>query len=379
MSLDRLREISAEAGHDFSADICRDATIADLDADSIEVFRRRWIAKSENEQLAALSDLQLLSDVEAIYRDDVTYAALILFGNRAAIRRHLAHAEVVYEYRSRDASGAAQQREEYSRGFFAWYDELWKLINLRNDKQHYEDGPFVLDVLTFDERAVREAVLNAVSHRNYQLGSNVFIRQYPMRIEIQSPGGLPVEVALDNILHRQSPRNRRIAEIFARCGLVERAGQGVNLMFESAIRQSKPSPDFTGTDQHTVSLTLHGEMRNPAFVRYVRQFAAEDLITLSTEDWQTLDLLSREEEIPDGFLSRTDRLLDLGMIVRAGKGRFVLSEPYFRFQSERRRSGGFASMRSPRRSWRGISWSTPLTGRQCASWWACFPTSRGIG
>ena len=46
-----------------------------------------------------------------------------------------------------------------------------------------------------------------------------------------------------------------------------------------------------------MSLTLRGEMRNPAFVRYVRQFAAEELVSLSTEDWQTLDLLSREEEI----------------------------------------------------------------------------------
>lgn len=80
--------------------------------------------------------------------------------------RHLAQAEIVFEYRSAETSGPAQQRLKFQRGFFAVYDDLWAAINLRNDVQHYQDGLFVLDIPTFDERSVREALLNAVSHRN---------------------------------------------------------------------------------------------------------------------------------------------------------------------------------------------------------------------
>lgn len=333
MPSDRLREIFSEAGRDFSAEVCPGLAVTDLQPDAIEEFRRRWMVKSGNNQLATLSQTQLLSDIDALDGEGVTFAALILFGSRTALTTHLAQAEVIYEYRSSDASGPAQERHEFREGFFSWYDKLWGLISLRNDRQHFQEGPFVLDVLTFDERAVREAILNAVSHRNYQLGSSVFVCQYPNRIRLDSPGGLPVEVGLENILHRQSPRNRRIAEIFAKCGLVERAGQGVNLMFEAAIRQSKARPDFSGTDQHTVCLTLHGRMQNAAFVRYIRQADQTAVDSLSTEDWLALDVLSREEVLGEDLLPRAEHLLESGLIVRAGKGRFILNRAYYEFQN----------------------------------------------
>ena len=120
-------------------------------------------------------------------------------------------------------------------------------------------------ISTFSERAVREAILNAVSHRNYQLGGSVFVRQYPRRLEIDSPGGLPTGITLENILDRQNPRNRRVAEILTKCGLVERSGQGMNLIYEELIKQSKPAPDFARTDKFQVGLTLHGTVEDPSF------------------------------------------------------------------------------------------------------------------
>ncbi len=224
MSEDRLRGIFAEAGHDFSADICASATLDDLDKEAIENFRKRWMNKSRNQGLATLTQKQLLNDAEALIDGGLTYAALILFGTRKALGRHLAQAEVIFEYRTSDASGPAQQRKEFREGFFSSYDELWNLINLRNDIQHFQSGLFVLDIPTFSERVVREAVLNAVSHRDYQLGGSVFIRQHPRRLVFESPGGFPIGITEQNILDRQLPRNRRIADIFAKCGLVERSG-----------------------------------------------------------------------------------------------------------------------------------------------------------
>lgn len=214
MSEDRLRGIFAEGGHDFSSDICASATLDDLDTEAIENFRKRWVKKSGNQSLTTLTQEQLLNDAEALVDGGVTYAALILFGTHKALGRHLAQAEVIFEYRASDASGPAQQRKEFRQGFFSFYDELWDLINLRNDIQHFQSGLFVLDIPTFSERVIREAVLNAVSHRDYQLGGSVFIRQYPRRLLLESPGGFPIGITEQNILDRQLPRNRRIADIF---------------------------------------------------------------------------------------------------------------------------------------------------------------------
>lgn len=321
LSATRLREIFAETGHDFSAEPCRAATFADLDATSVEAFRRRWIEKSGSTALASIPGPQLLRDAELLDGDQPTYAALALFGSREALGRHLPQAEVVFEYRSSEAAGPAQQRREYRQGFFALADDLWNTINLRNDLQHYQDGLFVFDVPTFAERSVREAVLNAVSHRDYQLAGSVFVRQYARRLVIESPGGLPFGVTLENLLDRQAPRNRRIAEALARCGLVERAGQGMNLMFEQSIRQGKRRPDFRGTDPWHVVVTLHGEVQDVRFLRFLERVGREKQVSFGTEDLLVLDLLHRDQQVPTELRDFLSRLREAGVVESIGRGR----------------------------------------------------------
>ncbi len=329
MSPERLRFIFAEVAHDFSADACETATLADLDPISIEAFRRLWIAKSGNRQLENLTHEQLLQDIEAVSGHSLTYAGLILFGTRRAVEKNLAQAEVVFEYRSNDAAGPAQQRLEFRQGFFSFYDTLWQAINLRNDLQHYQNGLFLLDIPTFAERPVREAILNAVGHRDYQSAACVFVRQYPRRLAIESPGGFPHGITLENILDRQIPRNRRIADIFARCGLVERSGQGMNLIYEQSIRQGKSLPDFSGTDAHQVTLTLQGEVQDPAFVQFLERVGRETGLTFSTQDFLLLDRIHREAPVPDHLRGRLAALLDAGVLERAGRGRFLLSGRFY--------------------------------------------------
>lgn len=332
LSGERLRAIFAEAGHDFSRDICRGANIEDLDSNAIEDFRRRWIEKTKNPGLASLSQRQLLHDAEVLLDDGLTYAALILFGTRQALGKYLGQAEFVFEYRSSDASGPAQQRLEFRQGFFLFYDELWKAINQRNDLQHFQDGLFILDVPTFEERSVREAILNAVSHRDYQLGGNVFVRQYPRRLVVESPGGFPVGITLENVLDRQSPRNRRIADVFARCGLVERSGQGMNLMFERSIQQGKPRPDFTGTDNYNVVITLHGQVQDLRFLEFMEEIGRETLASFGTHDFLVLDLVHREENVPEYLKPSLLKLLELGLVERLGRGKgtyYILSRRFY--------------------------------------------------
>lgn len=137
MPEDMRRSIYEETGGDFSGTICAGAVVDDLDETAIGNFRAKWLEKSGKTQLATLSKEQLLHDCGAITDDGVTYAALILFGKNAAIIKHLPQAEIIFEYRSSEASGPANQREEFKVGFFACYDRVWELVNLRNDKQHY--------------------------------------------------------------------------------------------------------------------------------------------------------------------------------------------------------------------------------------------------
>src|SRR5690606_17502829 len=144
-------------------------------------FRHRWARKARNPRFDQLADLEVLANADLLTDGRPNYAALILLGTRAALVRHLGQAEIVFEYRSSEASGPAQDREEYRSGFLGLHDALWQKINLRNDRQSYQEDFFRYDIPTFDEVAVREALLNAVAHRDYRLGGSIFIRQYSRR------------------------------------------------------------------------------------------------------------------------------------------------------------------------------------------------------
>ena len=107
------------------------------------------------------------------------------------------------------------------------------------------------------------------------MGGSVFVRQYRDRLVVESPGGLPNGITVENILDRQSPRNRRVAEILALCGLVERSGQGMNLMYEWSVKEAKQLPDFTGTDENFVKLTLNGMVLDAKMLSLINRIGNE--------------------------------------------------------------------------------------------------------
>ena len=334
MTPDMLKRIFDESGPDFSAEICPKATMDDLAPRAIEEFRTRWLRKSKNDAISGMTYEQILTDAELYNNDGITYAALILMGTRQALGKYLAQSEVVFEYRSGNAAGPANQREDFREGFLLFYDRLWELINRRNDIQHYQDGLFMQDIPTFSEGSVREAVLNAISHRDYRNGGSIFIRQFPRQIEITSPGGFPAGITADNILDRQMPRNRRVAETLAKCGFIERSGQGANKMFEESIRQSKLLPDFSGTDDHQVKLILNGEIQDVNFLKFFEKIGREKSISFGTNELLVLDLVHHDKKIPPALQTAMHSLSEQGIIEIISRGRgtkYLLSRRFYVF------------------------------------------------
>ena len=324
-----LRDIFFEAEPDFSSDICPGATLGDIDETAVDVFRNLWADDSRNNRIMNISTRQLMLDCGAIINNGVTYAALILFGKKASLMMYLPQSEIVFEYRSSNAAGPAQQREEFRVGFFACYDRIWELIDLRNDLQHYQDGFQVLSVPTFNERVAREALLNAASHRSYRMSSSIFIRQYRDRLVIDSPGGLPSGITIDNILEKQSPRNHLIANIFALCGLVERAGQGMNLIYELCIKEAKALPDFKGTDPYFVCITLKGLIADEKLLLIFKRIDSELLETFTTEDYLAIHALFHTQKFPGYLRPHVKRLSDLGIVEHLGRGRYLLAQSLY--------------------------------------------------
>lgn len=225
--------------------------------------------------------------------------------------------------------------EEFRSAYILVLDRLATLIDQRNGLHHLQDGLLRREIPTFNAISVREALLNALSHRDYQNGGSVFVRQSPKQLTIVSPGGFPPGISAENILFRQFPRNRRIAETLARCGLVERAGQGADLMLRAALLEGKTPPDYTDTDAYQVSLTLRGSIRDERLIRFFEALVAEKNYYFRTEDFVAIDAIHNGRPVPESATSRIPELIDIGALKRIGRGRLDLPHRFFSLASDR--------------------------------------------
>ena len=321
MTPDVLEEIMDERVLDYSETYCAEATMDDLAPAAIAKFRADWMRHSGNRALGDMPDAQLLTDAQLVSGKRITYAALILLAHPKSLSRLLPQAELIYEYRSDDVSIRHQDRAEYRAGYFLWKDDIWDKINSRNNMHSYYEGFFRGDIRSFDEEVVREALCNAVAHREYRKAPSIFVRHFPDRLEIISPGGFPFRVTADNILAAHAPRNRRIAEVFQHSGLVERAGQGVNLMFRRCIQDGKGCPDYSASNRHWVQLTLNGMVHDPEFFVYLGKLERERGMNLTLEDLLILDRIRNEDRVFLSRFPRLARLLDEGAVEAIGHGR----------------------------------------------------------
>ena len=293
MSEDKFLSILQENEPDFSARTCDGLTIDDLNPAAIKILKEKYSRKQSNSIFESLSDEQALKDLSLITSTGaVTYAALILTGKKNKIEEKLPQAKTIIEYRATEAQISSDWREEIEDPLFIGIDKIWDTINKRNSKTPVQEGAYIFDVISFNEEVIREAVLNAITHRDYTYNSEIVVKQFPKKIVITNPGGFPKGVTLENILTINStPRSRLMADVLLKTGLVERSGQGVDKIFSITLSEGKPEPDYSASDLYQVCLVLQGDVVFKPFHIFISQvqsqrskdnkLGVEDIITLA--------------------------------------------------------------------------------------------------
>ena len=133
----------------------------------------------------------------------------------------------------------------------------------RNTRTAYRiEGLRREDVPEYPMQALREAITNAVMHREWFFdGANVFVEVYTDRIEVSSPGGLPKGLTLADLGHRSIRRNALIADLLHRIGFIEKAGTGIRRIRDEASEMSCPEPEFRAGSFMTVTFRPNPEVR----------------------------------------------------------------------------------------------------------------------
>lgn len=337
MSDEVYLSIIQENEPDFSQQICRDATLDDLDPDALSVLKEKYARKQNNPIFLTLSNRQILSDLQLITDEGVTNAAVILLGKEDFIKRVYPQASVMLEYRHSESQITFDNRISYSQPFFIMIDRLWHDIDLRNGKFQIKEGPYIFDVPYFNEEVIRESINNAITHRDYTRHSETVIKQYPQKLIVTNAGGFPHGVTIDNLLTVPStPRNRLLADVLSKTGIVERSGQGVDKIFYRTLSEGKEAPDYSGSDAFNVELILSAIIQDKAFALFiesVQQNLAEDN-KLSVFEIVVLDKIRRNEKTTALDKAVIKQLMDRNLIEKRGKTNgihYILCRSYYEF------------------------------------------------
>lgn len=197
------------------------------------------------------------------------------------------------------------------------------------------DGLLRRDIPEYPLEALREAIVNAVAHRdysNYARGSYIQIRLFADRLEIQSPGGLYGYVTEETLEEEQSTRNRRLMRLLEDLHLVENRGSGIRTMIQAMQVANLEPPRFQDKRSSFWVTFRNHTLMNPASIAWLNQFA-----NLHLNDRQRLALvyLLHNDRVTNGEYQRLNHvdsataskelrvLVQLELIHQHGTGRWT--------------------------------------------------------
>jgi len=254
---------------DVSAMPVSGATWADLDPLELARLRRMVEENRGDAALLELSEQELASALGLVRTEEdrltPTLAGLLLVGKEAALRDYVPAHEVAFQ--------VLQGSEVVVNEFRHWpllrtFEWLMQAIGVRNEEQELMIDGFRIGVPRYDRHGIREAVNNALMHRDYgQLGA-VHLQLHDDYALATNPGGFVVGVHVDNLLAvAPRPRNPLLADAFKRVGLVERTGRGVGIIYVGQLENGRPPPSYARSTEVSVTVTLG---RGPADLDFVR-------------------------------------------------------------------------------------------------------------
>jgi ATP-dependent DNA helicase RecG len=328
------------AGRFADLEVCPGASLDDLDGAHIENYRRELERRRPGSPLNRLPTDSMLLAVGAALEEDgqfrPTLTGLLFFGRQP--QRFYPSLTITFLHfagTSTASPGEGAPRYLDNREFCgtlpvlieatraALYEKLSKQAALEGFVRHDEPE--------YPELAYREAIVNAVGHRDYRLeGSVVQVRLFADHLEIQSPGGLGGHLTVDNIAYEQYTRNPHIMRLLEDYGYVERRGLGVDQMIR-AMSEAGLEPPIFENRRSSFWVTFRGRPTRPAL---------PDLARLGLNDRQMRAvqhlrrrgrLTNRDYQEAFGVSERTalydlQGLVEVGLAlpVRSGRGRYYI-------------------------------------------------------
>ncbi|MBR1758417.1 MAG: putative DNA binding domain-containing protein [Lachnospiraceae bacterium] len=324
------------------------------DFDPIEVQRLRQLVASYNgeKNLLDLTDEDLFKALGLVREQNnilyPTITGILLIGKVEAIKRHIpTHAAVFQVLEGTEV----RNNDDYVLPLLQTIERLNNSLEARNPEQEIEIGLFRYAIPEFDKRAIREALVNAFSHRDYSKMGRVRVTMSDEGLTIANPGGFIEGVSINNLLTAEPHgRNPQLADALKRIGLAERTGRGIDRIYEGSLIFGRPLPDYSASTSVTVSLFIQRSKPDRQIAQLVtneqnrlgRPLSLNTLLVLNTlKDIpkstvsQIAEAINISDTVVKGIL---DTSIEAGIVDGFGNGKnrtYILSPKVYRTQTER--------------------------------------------
>ncbi len=260
----------------------------------------------------------------------LTLSGVLFLTDEATIREHVPTYELAFQV----LSGTDVLVNEFTRKpVVEAFDDFELRFKARIEEREVMRGLFRMAVPTYDPVGFREALVNAIVHRDYARLGTVIVRIDERGLTVSNPGGFVEGVTLENFLTVEPrPRNPLLADIAKRIGLAERTGRGIDRIFEGTLRFGRPRPDYGRTSSTSVVLFIANaepdfaflDMLNEEESKIGKSLPFESLVVLSAlRDGRHLvigDLAKALQRPADEARPWAESLVERGLVETQGRG-----------------------------------------------------------
>jgi len=354
---------------DASAQAVAGATLADFDPLERERLRQTVQQYGGDRVLLELDDEAMDGALGFTTRDEAgqrvpTLAGLLIIGRETVLRELVPTHEFAFQVLEREAVHFNEFRRFPLLKAMDWLETNFRPYNPEREMQI---GMFRVPIPKVDLGAFREAIANALVHRDYHRLSAVHVRLDDDGLTISNPGGLVEGVTLNNLLTTEPrPRNRTLADAMKRIGIVERSGRGVDKIYRGMLRFGRPEPDYSRTDTNSVVLRLSTVAADEVFLqRVVEQENRQGGAPLPIDSLIVLAALREHKRLGADELAQhiqrdavqvkktLEHLVEAGLVEAHGSNRsrnYTLSVEMYRAKGDKlayTRQAGFSKVQHP--------------------------------
>lgn len=283
-----ISKLSKTGQYDLSTQVFTEACFEDLDPIEFARLRKNIQKNTPNDTLLTLHDIDLAKGLGFVRTENngdlkPTLLGFLIVGKEESLKKYVPTHEIAFQVM--DNALNAKINRFLKKPILSSLEEIETLFNAQNNEKEFSLGFLRIPIHDYSPYAFREALLNALIHRDYSLNQAIYIQIRPEEMKITSPGGFVDGITLHNFLsHEPKPRNPQLATACQRIGLVERLGRGIDKIFIEQLRLGRCAPDYAGSTYDAVRVYFPGGEANLNFAKFAREndvHALEELLILN--------------------------------------------------------------------------------------------------